>query len=211
MKLVVTGALGHIGSRLIHALLPDEYREVVLVDDLATQRQNVLFNLAGGIRWRFIEADVTSATARLDEIFAGAHAVVHLAAMTNAEASFDMKARVERVNYEGTERVARACVAAGCRLLFASTTSIYGVSSGVVSEDCPPEQLKPQSPYAESKLRAEQMLADLGHRLLACDQLRDQFGMAGERAEHRDLFVLRTQPSFDCGGVNHRQGCGGRG
>ena len=162
MKLVVTGALGHIGSRLIHALLPDEYREVVLVDDLATQRQNVLFNLPGGIRWRFIEADVTSATAQLDEIFAGAHAVVHLAAMTNAEASFDMKARVERVNYEGTERVARACVAAGCRLLFASTTSIYGVSSGVVSEDCPPEQLKPQSPYAESKLRAEQMLADLG-------------------------------------------------
>ena len=162
MKIVITGALGHIGSRLIHTLRPGEFSEVVLLDNLSVQRQNVLFNLPKGVPWRFIEADVIAGPVRLDEVFAGAHAVVHLAAITNAEASFDMEAQVESVNFEGTERVARACVAAGCRLLFPSTTSVYGVSSGVVSEDCPPDQLKPQSPYAESKLRAEQMLAELG-------------------------------------------------
>jgi UDP-glucose 4-epimerase len=162
MKLVVTGALGHIGSRLIHALRPGECSEVVLLDDLSAQRQQVLFRLSEGIRWRFIEADVASADARFDEIFAGARAVVHLAAVTDAEASFENEERVGRVNLSGTERVARACIAAGCRLLFPSSTSVYGVSHDAVAEDCPTEQLKPQSPYAESKLRAERMLAELG-------------------------------------------------
>ena len=162
MKLVVTGALGHIGSSLIHALRPGEYHEVVLIDDLSAQRQQALFHLPEGIRWRFIEADVASAGAGLDEIFAGAHAVVHLAAATNAEASFENEERVGRVNFGGTERVARACIAAGCRLLFPSSTSVYGVSNDAVAEDCPADQLRPQSPYAESKLRAERMLAELG-------------------------------------------------
>jgi nucleoside-diphosphate-sugar epimerase len=161
MKIVITGALGHIGSRLIHALKPGEFSEVLLLDNFAAQRQNVLFNLPAGIRWRFAEADVTAPPGRLEELFAGAHAVVHLAAITNAEASFEIAEQVERVNYDGTERVARACVATGSRLLFPSTTSVYGVSSGVVAEDCPPEQLQPQSPYATSKLRAERMLAEL--------------------------------------------------
>lgn len=162
MKLVITGALGHIGSRLVHALKPGEFSEVLLLDNFAAQRQNVLFNLPEGIRWRFVEADVTAAPGRLEELFTGAGAVVHLAAITNAEASFEIEEQVERVNFEGTERVARACVATGSHLLFPSTTSVYGVSSGVVAEDGPPEQLKPQSPYAASKLRAEQMLAELG-------------------------------------------------
>ena len=85
---------------------------------------------------------------------------MHLAAITNAAASFEIQEEVERVNYLGTERVARACAEVGCRLLFLSTTSVYGVAEGVVDESCPPEQLKPQSPYADSKLRAEQLLAE---------------------------------------------------
>ncbi|HTP61551.1 MAG TPA: NAD(P)-dependent oxidoreductase [Burkholderiales bacterium] len=162
MKLVITGALGHIGSSLIHSLRPGECREVILIDNLSAQRLQALFRLPEGIRWRFIEADVASADAGLDEIFSDAHAVVHLAAVTDAESSFGNEERVDSVNFSGTERVARACVAAGCRLLFPSSTSVYGVSHDGVAEDCPQEQLKPQSPYAESKLRAERMLAELG-------------------------------------------------
>jgi UDP-glucose 4-epimerase len=45
MKLVITGPLGHIGSRLIHSLKPGEVDEVVLIDNLATQRGS-LFQLA---------------------------------------------------------------------------------------------------------------------------------------------------------------------
>ena len=160
MKLLVTGALGHIGSRLIHDLGPGEFSEVVLLDNLATQRYCSLFGLPAGVPFRFVEADVCSAD--LGALFAGIDVVIHLAAVTNAAGSFENQAQVENVNYEGTERVARACAVAGARLLFLSTTSVYGVQVEVVDEDCPPEYLKPQSPYAESKLRAEQLLARLG-------------------------------------------------
>ena len=38
MKLMITGALGHIGSRFIHSLKPGDYEAVVLLDNLSTQR-----------------------------------------------------------------------------------------------------------------------------------------------------------------------------
>jgi UDP-glucose 4-epimerase len=160
MKLVITGALGHIGSRLIHTIEPGEFEEIILIDNLLTQRYCSLFNLPAGIRWRFLDIDVTADNANLDQLFSGIDAVVHLAAITNAAASFDIQEEVERVNYVGTERVARACAEVNCRLLFLSTTSVYGVADGIVDETCPPEDLKPQSPYAESKLRAERLLSE---------------------------------------------------
>jgi UDP-glucose 4-epimerase len=160
MKLVVTGALGHIGSRLIHAIVPGEFEEVVLIDNMATQRYPSLFNLPAGVRFRFVEADILKAD--LKPLFAGAGAVVHLAAITNAANSFDNQAQVEAVNYDGTERVARACIEAGSGLISLSTTSVYGTSSAVVDESCSDSELKPQSPYAESKLKAEKLCAELG-------------------------------------------------
>jgi nucleoside-diphosphate-sugar epimerase len=63
------------------------------------------------------------------------------------------------VNLEGTNRVAEACRQHGCRLFFPSTTSVYGVQSGVVDETC--RELKPQSPYAASKLEAETVLIEM--------------------------------------------------
>jgi len=158
MKLVITGALGHIGSGFIHALTPGEVSEVVLVDNLSTQRYCSLFNLPDGIEWRFVEADVT--TAQLEELFAGADVIIHLAAITNAAESFEIAEEVERVNYFGTQRVALAAAQVGVPLIFPSTTSVYGVSDGLVDETC--DALQPQSPYAKSKLDAEQFISRLG-------------------------------------------------
>jgi UDP-glucose 4-epimerase len=159
-KILITGALGHIGSRFIHALRPGAYDEVVLLDDLSTQRYCSLFNLPRGVPFRFIEDDVCKAD--LEGYFAGLDAVIHLAAATNAAKSFEIQDRVEQVNYLGTQRVAEACANLGCKLIFISTTSVYGTQEEAVDEDCTPEELKPQSPYAESKLRAEQLILKLG-------------------------------------------------
>ncbi|HKS09134.1 MAG TPA: SDR family oxidoreductase, partial [Pyrinomonadaceae bacterium] len=158
MKLVITGALGHIGSGLIHALTPRDAHEVVLVDNLSTQRYCSLFNLPDGIDWKFVEADVT--TAELDDFFAGAAVVIHLAAITNAAESFEIAEEVERVNNFGTQRVALAAARVGVPLIFPSTTSVYGVSDGIVDETS--DALQPQSPYATSKLEAEQFLSRVG-------------------------------------------------
>ena len=162
MRLVVTGALGHIGSRLIRDLAVDwPGTEIVMVDNLATERYASLFNLPAASRYEFVEGDVL--TADLLGIFAGADAVVHLAALTNG-ARADLHTCMERVNVAGTERVARACAALGIGLMFPSTTSVYGVPHGVVSEACPPEDLKPQSPYAAWKLQSEELLESLARR-----------------------------------------------
>ena len=37
-KILITGPLGHIGSKLIHNLKPGDYEEVVMIDNLSTQR-----------------------------------------------------------------------------------------------------------------------------------------------------------------------------
>jgi UDP-glucose 4-epimerase len=160
MKLAITGPLGHIGSRLIHELTAADATEVVLIDNLATQRYCSLFNLPTGINWKFVEADVTKAD--LEDLFAESDVVIHLAAITNAAQSFEIEEEVERVNYFGTERVALAAANVRSPLIFLSTTSVYGVAGGTVAEDCSLSQLNPQSPYAKSKLEAETFIARLG-------------------------------------------------
>jgi len=161
MKIVITGALGHIGSKLIR-YIPEVFpeAEIVMIDDLFVQRYCSLFNLPLKGRYKFIEADIL--TADLAPIFLGAHVVVHLAAITDAAGSFEIGEKVELVNYKGTERVAKQCLATGCSMIFISTTSVYGSQEEVVDENCPVSDLKPQSPYADSKLKAEQLLETLG-------------------------------------------------
>jgi UDP-glucose 4-epimerase len=156
-KIIVTGALGHIGSAFIYSLKPGEFSEVVLIDDMSAQRYCSLFNLPAGVKFRFIEADVDKAD--LESLFAGADVVIHLAAITDAASSFDRAEEVERINLGATRKVADACRAVGAKLIFPSTTSVYGVQEGLVDETCPIEQLKPQSPYADAKLKSEQFLA----------------------------------------------------
>jgi UDP-glucose 4-epimerase len=161
MKIVVTGALGHIGSRLLRQL-PAQFREAewVLIDDLSTQRYCSLFALPEGHKFRFIESDVV--TMELEPVLKGAHALIHLAAITNAAESFDQAKRVETVNFTATERIAKVCADLGVRLFFPSTTSVYGTQESVVDESCGPAELKPQSPYAQSKLDSEEVLAKIG-------------------------------------------------
>lgn len=169
-RILITGALGHIGSRLIHEIKENEYEEVVLLDSMFTQRYPSLYNLPKGVNFKFIEEDVM--TANLIEYLAGIDVVIHLAAITNAEGSFDIQEKVEEVNFVGTKRIAEACIETGTKLIFLSTTSVYGTQEAVVDENCSEAELQPQSPYAKSKLKAEKLLKDLAHgtnlRFVAC-------------------------------------------
>src|SRR5262249_26017718 len=156
MKIVVTGALGHIGSALIRQL-PFDFPEVeiVMIDSMMTQRYSSLFDLPVVGRYRFIEADVR--TIDLKVLFEGADVIVHLAAITDAAGTFDRAAELEANNFDATARVAAACRGAGARLIHLSSTSVYGTQNALVSEDCANEELKPQSPYAETKLKEEDL------------------------------------------------------
>jgi UDP-glucose 4-epimerase len=160
VKLVVTGALGHIGSRFIHGLRSGMWSEVLLIDNLATQRMASLFNLPADVPFHFVGEDIL--TSDLPARFKDAHAVVHLAALTDPAASFDDPEGVAAVNGEGTARVARACVKTGARLLFPSSTSVYAPRGATVDENCPDADLDPKSPYAADKLGSEKLLRAMG-------------------------------------------------
>lgn len=160
MKIVVTGALGHIGSRLIRDL-PFSFpgSEIVMVDNMMTQRYCSLFNLPKEGNYRFIESDITQM--ELQPLLKGAHVVIHLAAITDAAGSVDRAEQVEQNNFTATKRVAEACTKSGVRLITLSSTSVYGTEADSVDEDCTEEELKPQSPYAITKLKEERLVQQL--------------------------------------------------
>ncbi len=131
-----------------------------MLDNMMTQRYASLFGLPATGRYRFIDADVR--TADLHPLLDGAHVVVHLAAITDAAGSFDRAAELEANNYDSTAKIAAACRDTGARLIHLSSTSVYGTQDATVSEDCAAEDLKPQSPYAETKLKEEELIRSLG-------------------------------------------------
>ena len=160
MKIVVTGALGHIGSALIRQLpLHFPKAEIVMLDNMMTQRYPSLFDLPAAGRYQFIETDVR--TIDLRPLIADAHAVVHLAAITDAAGTFDRAVELEANNFDATAKIAAACRDVGTRLVHLSSTSVYGTQNDVVSEDCAPDELKPQSPYATTKLKEEALVQSL--------------------------------------------------
>jgi UDP-glucose 4-epimerase len=157
MKIIVTGALGHIGSRLVRDFAVSfPGSEIVMVDNMMTQRFCSLFFLPAEGNYRFVEADITQM--KLEPLMEGADVVIHLAAVTDAAGSFGHPELVEHNNFNSTKRIAEACVKQGVRLITLSSTSVYGTQANVVDEDCSADELKPQSPYATTKLKEERLV-----------------------------------------------------
>ncbi len=160
MKIAITGALGHIGSHMIR-VLPDTFSnlEIIMIDNMRTQRYPSLFNLPSNAQYKFIEADILDID--LPACFDGVDVVLHLAAITDAAGSFNNRKEVEHVNFNSTLKVADACCKTKSTMIHLSSTSVYGTQREVVDEDCTKEELKPQSPYAETKLKEERYLSRL--------------------------------------------------
>ncbi len=160
MKIIVTGAVGHIGSYVIRDLgIKFPKAKIVMIDNMMTQRYFSLFNLPILGRYKFIEGNVNNIN--LKTVFSGANIVIHLAAITDAAGSFDRAEEIENNNYQSTVKVANACIETGASLIALSSTSVYGTQKTFVDEDCSEEDLQPQSPYANTKLREERLIAKL--------------------------------------------------
>ena len=166
-RILITGSLGHIGSKLIHSLTGSDYSQVTMIDNLSTQRFSSLFNLPSDVNFHYHQEDILDAD--LNRLFKDIDVVIHLAALTDAATSFEREDEVEAVNYQGTLKVISACEANKCKLLFPSTTSVYGSQKKEVDENCSKEDLLPQSPYAETKLMSEQKIIEavINNRLKA--------------------------------------------
>ncbi len=154
MKLIVTGALGHIGSAFIRSV--DTSTELILIDDMSANRYCSLFNLPNR-NVQFIESKVSDIN--FDNYLKDVDFVIHLAALTDAAGSSGNPELVYSNNLDSTKHIANACLKHGVPVLFPSSTSVYGSQSTLVDETC--KELLPQSPYADSKIKEEQYLLNL--------------------------------------------------
>ena len=159
MKITVTGGLGHIGSSLIRSnLAPLGVEEIVVIDSLSTQRFGSLFNLSQNPRITFIDRPIELLESNDLELIKGSTVLIHLAAMTDASGSVHKKDELFANNLGGTATVIKLCVKLGIKLVFPSSTSVYGSQSTLVDENS--LDLNPQSPYADCKLREEDLIRE---------------------------------------------------
>ena len=155
MKLLITGSCGHIGSYLVeHVHKIKGLKEVVLIDNLSSQRFNSLFNLNKKIKFSFYNIDLSKEKLKK---FKNIKYIIHCASLTNAEGSFFIKKEMFRNNLECLKNVISFCKKNNSKLIHISSTSVYGKQAKIVNEN-DNHLLKPQSPYAEIKLIEEKIL-----------------------------------------------------
>ncbi len=150
MKVVVTGGAGFIGSHLAEALAK-EGNEVVVFDNLSVGKQNLEFLRECGAQ--FIKGDIRDLSA-VAKAFENADGVFHLAAMNRAMRSIKDPLEANEVNVTGTLNVLEACRKSDVkRMVFASSSSVYGGGDKSNSED---QKLHPLHPYGVGKLAGEE-------------------------------------------------------
>lgn len=157
-RVVVTGAAGFIGSHLVDALLAAG-NEVVAVDRRSIHEDRIAAaNLAQAVQQDGLHlrhADL--ATDDLDELVVGADTVFHLAGLAGVRSSWGARfGDYVTANVLATHRLLAACEGANVRrLVFASSSSVYGTTCGAASRESDPTS--PISPYGVTKLAAEQL------------------------------------------------------
>lgn len=188
MRIAVVGATGNAGTAVLRAL--HRHSEIEEVVGIARRLPDTEIEPYDQCEWRSLDiaAAITEAEAvkGLTDAFQGCDAVIHLAWMIQPN---DRRELLERVNVEGTRRVAKAVAEAGVgHLVVASSVGVYspdeardalrkeGTEPPLRDETFPTEGID-SSHYSVDKAAQEDVL--------------DQF-----EAEHPDITVTRLRPGL---------------
>ena len=156
MKILITGGLGHIGSYLLENIDKIKFiKKIYVIDNLSTNRYCSLFNLPKtNKKIYFYQNDLSLKNALKN--FKKVDVVLNLASLTDAEGSLKIKNKIYRNNLGIFDNILRYCKKNSSKLIHISSTSVYGEQRGLVDENC--KKLKPKSPYAEIKVKEENIL-----------------------------------------------------
>jgi len=149
MNVLVTGAAGFLGSAIVRQAISAGLAVIATDQTAGTKLSGV----------DFVPADILDRLG-LTKAFAGVDCVCHVAGLAHIFNRSDaLDAPFHTVNVVGSENVAQAAISAGVQhFIFISSVSLYGGVSRGKDED---SDCNPESPYAQSKLQAEQRLISL--------------------------------------------------
>jgi UDP-glucuronate 4-epimerase len=201
VKYVVTGAAGFIGSQLAEALVADGH-DVAGVDcftdyyDVDEKERN-----ADGLDVRRLDlADEPLDLADVDGVF-------HLAGQPGVRSFGEAFPLYVRRNVLATQRVFEACGGAGVRVVFSSSSSIYGdAESYPTPEDAQP---RPLSPYGITKLACEHLARAYAQSFSLDAVVLRYFTVYGPR-QRPDMFLRRACDRLLDGGEFEIFGSGGQ-
>jgi UDP-glucose 4-epimerase len=147
---LVTGATGAVGPRVVHALDQAGFRI----------RSFSVDTPAAGMFPQSVEVLIGNVTDQVavQSAMQGVDAVIHMAALLHiVNPPPEMREKYERVNVGGTARVVEAAIKAGVkRVVLFSTIAVYGPSDGCVLNEVSPTH--PDTFYAQTKRAAEQIV-----------------------------------------------------
>lgn len=203
MRTLVTGGAGFIGSHLSAKLL-DDGQEIAIIDELndyyapALKLKNLDEVRKHGAT-HFVQADICDreAVERLLGEFRP-DTMVHLAARAGVRPSLENPLLYQRTNVEGTTVLLEEARRHGVeRIVFASSSSVYGAASRVpFSED---DAVRwPISPYAATKIAGEALCHTFSHLYgmkISCLRF---FTVFGPR-QRPDLAIRKFAESIEAG------------
>ena len=151
MKYVVTGGAGFIGSHLTEKLIK-QGDVVTVLDNLNTGKEKNLELIKEKIE--FVKGSILD-TKLLEEITKNVDGVFHQAALASVQDSFTKPDEYYDVNVNGTENIFKLSKKYGFKVVYASSSSVYGNPTRIPTKES--DDTNPINPYAETKLKAEEL------------------------------------------------------
>ena len=134
MRYLITGGAGFVGSHLTDALVADGH-DVLILDNFSTGRRENVEHLLGTGRVEIFEGSVTDATL-VEQCMLASDRCVHLASAVGVRLVVDQPLATVLDNVRGIDTVLESATRLGRRVLFASTSEVYGKQSrGPLAED----------------------------------------------------------------------------